>query len=328
MASQSVCTKTFELNNGLRMPAVGLGTWQGSPGTDDDKALEKSIIHALKSGYRLLDTAQAYGVEHVIGRAVRESGIPREDITVVTKFWGEWHHDPAEALRISLESLGLDYVDVLLTHWPWATTPKPEKAVLRPHEDPRFEDTWKRMEKLVGPTCKSIGVSNFSQKTLDRLLQKASIVPAVNQVELHAFNPCLKLVPYCQEKGIHVMSWSTLGGSRAGEENQILRHETFTKIADAHGCSAGVVSLSWAVQRGITVIPKSSSEKRIAENIKLVTLSDEEIDTINKAQDTIKKYRIAEGIQSLKGEVDGKLALSGWTMEDFGWEDAEGNWLT
>lgn len=88
------------------------------------------------------------------------------------------------------------------------------------------------------------------------------------------------------------------------------------------------MSLSWAVQRGITVIPKSSSEKRIAENIKLVTLSDEEIDTINKAQDTIKKYRIAEGIQSLKGEVDGKLALSGWTMEDFGWEDAEGNWLT
>lgn len=126
----------------------------------------------------------------------------------MTKFWGEWHHDPAEALRISLESLGLDYVDVLLMHWPWATTPKPEKAVLRPHEDPRFEDTWKRMEKLVGPTCKSIGVSNFSQKTLDRLLQKASIVPAVNQVELHAFNPCLKLVPYCQEKGIHVMSWS------------------------------------------------------------------------------------------------------------------------
>ncbi|CRK27375.1 hypothetical protein BN1708_014782, partial [Verticillium longisporum] len=152
MASPSVRTKTFELDNGLRMPAVGLGTWQ-----DDEKALEKSIIHALKSGYRLLDTAQAYGVEHVVGRAVRESGIPREEITVVTKFWGEWHHDPAKALRISLENLGLDYVDVLLMHWPWATTPKPEKAVLRPHEDPRFEDTWKRMEKLVGPTCKSIG---------------------------------------------------------------------------------------------------------------------------------------------------------------------------
>lgn len=163
------------------------------------------MIHALKSGYRLIDTAQGYGVEHVVGRAVRNSGIPRSEITVVTKFWGEWHHDPAEALRISLDNLGLDYVDAFLMHWPWATTP--DGKPLRIHESPTFVETWKKMEPLVGPKCKAIGVSNFTQKLLDELIASATVIPAINQVELHALNPNLKLVPYCESKGIHVVSW-------------------------------------------------------------------------------------------------------------------------
>lgn len=111
----------------------------------------------------------------------------------------------ASALDISLRDLSLDYVDIFLMHWPWATTP--DGKPLRIHESPTFVETWKQMEGLVGPKCRGIGVCNFTQKTLSVLLEHAAIVPAVNQVELHALNPCLNLVPYCQSKGIHVMGW-------------------------------------------------------------------------------------------------------------------------
>jgi glycerol 2-dehydrogenase (NADP+) len=322
-----ICTKTFPLNNGTdAMPAVGLGTWQGSASSEDEKLLEKSIIHALKSGYRLIDTAQYYNVEHVVGRAVRNSGIPRSDIMVVTKLWQEWHHDPAAALSISLAQLELDYVDIMLMHWPFATTPAPEKKMLRKWEEPTFRDTWAGMEDMVGPRCHAIGLSNFSQTTIDELLETARIIPAVNQVELHAFNPCLKLVPYCQEKGIHVMSWGTMGGHK--ESNEMHTHDLFRLIADAHGVSTGVVHLSWAVQRGVTVIPMSSKDERIEQNIKLVTLSEDEMDEMNNAHKTIKFVRNAKSIGPFRMVVDGKDTLQGWTWQDFGWEDEEGNDLS
>ncbi|KAK2004337.1 aldo/keto reductase [Colletotrichum falcatum] len=320
-----ICTKTFKLNNGLDFPAVGLGTWQGEQGTDDFKALEESIIHALKvGGYRHIDTAQLYGVEEVVGRAIRNSGVPRSEIVVVTKFWGNWHHDPAKALQISLDALGLDYIDVFLMHWPWATTPAPEKKVLKKWESPTFIETWKMMEPLVGDKCRAIGVSNFMPKVMDELLAEAKIVPAINQVELHAFNPNLKLVPYCQEKGIVVTSWSTMGGSG---QSEILTHELFTGIAKAHNVSAGVVSLSWAVQRGVAVIPKSANKSRIEENIRLVTLTDEEMHRINDAHKTIKRERFSNNIASQHMEIDGKMTQQGWTYSDMGYEDENGNWL-
>ncbi|KAJ0382698.1 hypothetical protein COL922a_012022 [Colletotrichum nupharicola] len=321
-----ICTKTFKLNNGLEFPAVGLGTWQGSQGTDDAKALEESIIHALKVGYRLIDTAQLYGVEEVVGKAIRNSGVPRSEIIVVTKFWGEWHHDPAAALQMSLDALGLDYIDVFLMHWPWATTPAPEKKVLKKWESPTFIETWKLMEPLVGEKCRSIGVSNFMPKVMDELLAGAKIVPAINQVEMHAFNPNLKLVPYCQEKGIHVMGWSTLGGSRSAQ-NEILTHELFTSIAKAHDCSTGVVSLSWAVQRGTSIIPKSANKSRIEENIRLVTLTQEEMNKINDAHKTIRQERFSNNIESQHIVIDGVMTQQGWTYVDMGYEDENGNWL-
>ncbi|KAH7317085.1 aldo/keto reductase [Stachybotrys elegans] len=324
MASPTLCTKAFELNNGAKIPAVGLGTWQGSPGSKDEEALEQSILHALKVGYRHLDTAQSYGIEHVVGRAIRASGVPRSEIFLVTKFWGHWHHDPATALDNSLSALGVDYVDVFLMHWPMAMTP--DKQPLRPHQSPTFVETWKLMEELVGPKCRGIGVSNFTQKTLGQLLETAKVTPVINQVELHALNPNLKLVPWCQEHGIHVTSWSTLGGG--GENGPLIRsHDVFTNIAKAHGCSPGVVSLSWAVQRGVSVIPKSATPSRIEENIKLVTLTDEEMEQMNKAYETIKSVRFANNIQSMHLELDGKRTLGGWSYVDMGWEDENGNWL-
>ncbi|CAG8938057.1 unnamed protein product [Penicillium salamii] len=308
------------------MPAVGLGSWQGRLGTEDEKALEDSIIFALQNGYRLIDTAQYYGIESVVGRAVRNSGVPRSEITVVTKYWGNFHDNVAAALEISLRQVSLEYIDVFLMHWPWAMTQ--DGNPLRIHESPTFVETWKQMEKLVGDKCKGIGVCNFTQKTLSVLLEHASIIPVVNQVELHALNPCLKLVPYCQSKGIHVMGWGTLGGDSQVAKNHILTDEVFTSIAQKHNCSLGAVSLSWAVQRGTTVIPKSSSKTRVIENISLISLDDEDMIAINEAHRRIELHRICNIHHLLWIELDGKRTLQGWTEVDFGWEDEQGNWLT
>ncbi|KAF4829561.1 putative reductase 1 [Colletotrichum tropicale] len=167
--------------------------------------MEESIIFALRNGYRLIDTAQLYGVEHVVGRAIRKSDVPRNEITVVTKFWGNHHDDVESALEISLSQLDLDYVDIFLMHWPWATTS--DGRVLCPSESPTFVDTWKLMEQLSKEKCRGIGVCNFTEKTLETLLEHAKVPPAINQIELHALNPCIKLLPYCESKGIHVMAW-------------------------------------------------------------------------------------------------------------------------
>ncbi|KAL4874492.1 NADP-dependent oxidoreductase domain-containing protein [Aspergillus karnatakaensis] len=321
-----ICTRTFGLNNGTHIPAVGLGTWQGFGNATETEKIRDSIIHALHSGYRLIDTAQAYSVEPIVGEAVRSSGVPREEITVITKFIG---CDPVAALQNSLDALGLDYVDIFLMHWPCTLSPdgKRGQGIDKP---PTFVDTWRLMEGCVGERCRMIGVSNFTQKTLDALLRETTTIPVVNQVELHALNPNLKLVPYCQERGIQVISWSTMGGGAefTPRAREILTNPLFQQIAARHECSTGVVSLSWAVQRGVIVIPKSSSPNRIEENIRLVTLNKHEMEGINNAHRIIGRLRIADHIQGMQRGPDGKSTFLGWTLQDFGWEDAEGNWLT
>jgi len=314
------------LNNGRSIPAVGLGTWQGQFGTSENEALKASIIHALHNGYRLIDTAQYYGVESVVGAAIRASGVPRSAITVITKFWGIWHHDPASALANSLRDLDLEYIDIFMMHWPTAMTPD-ERPMPYPGQPP-FWETWKAMEALVGDRCWGIGVSNFTQKLLGRLLESAAVVPVVNEVELHALNPNLRLVPYCAGNGIRVISWSTLGSERHdGEKNPILTNDLFTTLAEKRGCSVGGVSLSWAVQRGVVVIPKSSKMKRIEENIRLVRLEEGEMEALNQAHVKIGKTRLSDMIPGIQYEVGGKSTILGWTKEEFGWEDEKGNWL-
>ena len=189
-------------------PNLNPGTTTPSP--TQGTALHASVLNALKNGYRLIDTAQYYGIEHIIGSAILASGIPRSEITVVTKFWGQWHHDPSSALQKSLENLGLDYIDIFLMHWPNAIRVDPDgtETNLEIEESPTFLETWKMMEALVGERCRGIGVSNFTQKTLQALIDGGmTVLPCVNQVELHAFNPNLRLVPWSRERGIHTMSW-------------------------------------------------------------------------------------------------------------------------
>jgi len=301
-------------------------TPSGQPGTEESQKLQDSIVHALKSGYRLLDTAQGYGVEKEVGAAIKASDVPREEITLVTKFWNDAHADPAEALERSLRDLDT-YVDVFLMHWPNSSTE--DGVYLSKDQSPTFVETWKKMEPLVGPKCRAIGVSNFSQTTLDELLKHCTVTPSVNQVEMHALNPNTKLVPYCQSKGIHVMSWSTLGGQPAeGKTNPILNDKYFTSLAENYGVSAGVLSLSWAVQRGATVIPKSANYGRIEENIRLVELSKEDVEKMDSAGDELGKLRLADGISfGIREDPVKGTTLFGWTKQEFGWEDEKGNWL-
>lgn len=265
-------------------------------------------------------------MEPAVGRAIRASGIPRDEITVVTKFWGYWHHDPATALEISLRDLGLEYIDVFLMHWPSALTPLPEARTVLPTESPTTAETWRKMEALVGSKCHSIGVSNFTPKTLATLLESATIVPAVNQVELHALNPNHVLVPWCKERGIQVVSWSTLG-PKADANNPLLHHAIFTEIAAAHNVGTAIVSLSWAVQRGVAVIPKSATPSRIEANIRLVTLSPEEMASIDNAHGVLGRLRLTDKSVNLAVTVDGKRTILGWSNVDMGWEDEDGNWL-
>ena len=278
----------------------------------------------------MIDTAQFYGVEAVVGDAIRLSGVPRTQITIMTKFWPKDARDPAKALAISLKDLDVEYIDIFLLHWPNTMTPENEPM---PYPgDPPYWETWKKMEELVGPHCKSIGVSNFTQKTLDQLLQRASLVPVVNQIELHARNPSHALVRYCKERDIRPISWSTIGGGDRVDSatNPALKHPIFTTIAENHGCSPAVVSLSWAVQRGIPVIPKSGRHERIDENIRLVALSKEEMHTVDESHKSIGLIRLSNitpGLLMYPAYLGGKETVLGWTNEELGWEDVEGNWI-
>ncbi|KAJ9625201.1 hypothetical protein H2204_010588 [Knufia peltigerae] len=329
----SLLTSRAILVAGMECPLVGLGTWQGQYGTLAAQQLEDSIIHALHHGYRLIDTAQYYGVEKVVGSAIRKSGVPRSSIIVITKFWSHWHHDPAAALRQSLADLEIDYIDIFAMHWPNLMlkegVPEPWGA------KPDFIDTWVMMENLLldeslglKDKVRGLGVSNFTRKLLEPLLERCRLKPLINEVELHAMNPNLKLVPWCQKNGIQVISWSTLGSERVNERNQILTHPLFAHIASKHACSVGVVSLSWAVQRGVIVIPKSSSLKRIEDNIKLAELTKEEMEELNNAEKTVGRMRLSDTIPGIQYKMpDGRNTIIGWTKVEFGWEDEKGEWL-
>lgn len=263
-----------------------------------------------------------------MGEAIRTCGISREDIFVVSKYWGTHHGAPNDALELSLEALGLDYVDLFLMHWPTSAS---SDGSAQPYPgDPPYWQAWKNLEAVVGPKCRSIGICNVTQRTLSRLLQDADIVPAVAQVELHPLNPCLRLLPYCQQHNIHVMAYSTLGSERHGRaKNPVLTNAVIQEIAKAHGCSAAAVTLAWAVQRGATVMPATSNVDRLMENKRLPHLSSHDIERVNEIHLTSGTMRLADITQGLLREMPGKgTTILGWTPVDFGWEDDDGTWLT
>jgi 2,5-diketo-D-gluconate reductase A len=254
-----VCT----LNNGVAMPQLGLGVWQVS-----DAGAEAAVAHAVEIGYRSVDTATLYGNEAGVGRAVRSSGVPRDDLFVTTKLWNTDHgYDQAlRAFDTSLERLGMDYVDLYLIHWPM------------PAVD-RYVDTWKALEKIYADgRARAIGVSNFTVETLGRLLAEAEVVPAVNQVELHPYLQQAELRRAHAEHGIATEAWSPLG--KGGD---LLDDPVLGEIARQHGRSVAQVALRWNIQRGTVVIPKSVRPERMAENFDVFDfeLSPQEMDRIS-----------------------------------------------
>lgn len=251
---------TFTLNTGAKMPAIGLGTWQSRP-----NEVREAVKVALQRGYRHIDTALAYGNEHEVGQGIRDSGVPREEIWITTKLDNTWHHRVEDGITSSLKSLGVDYVDLYLMHWPSSTDPNDLKKHL---PDWDFIKTWQEMQKLpASGRVRNIGVSNFAIKNLEKLLNDPSTktVPAVNQIELHPNNPSPKLLDYCKEKGIHCTAYSCLGST----DSPLYKDSTLLQMAEAKGKTPQQLLLMWGLQRGTSVIPKSVTASRIEKNFEL-----------------------------------------------------------
>jgi diketogulonate reductase-like aldo/keto reductase len=239
-----------ELNNGIKMPQLGLGVWQAK----DGREVEQALAVAFEAGYRLVDTAAIYGNEHGVGRAIQSSGLPREELFLTTKLWNaDQGYDRAmKAFEASLERLGQEYVDMYLIHWPMPRAGK-------------FVETWRALTKLYeDKRVRAIGVSNFKPTHLETLLEDATVVPAVNQIELHPKMAQAETRRYCAEHGIQVESYSPL--MRGGE---VLRDPVVARVAEAHGKTAAQVVLRWHLQHGLVAIPKSVTPERIRENIEI-----------------------------------------------------------
>jgi len=235
----------------------GLGTWQSKPGV-----VEKAVEVALRAGYRHIDTALAYRNEAGVGRGIKASGVPREEIWITTKLDNTWHKDVETGITSSLESLGVDHIDLYLMHWPCSTDPKDTK---KHYEDWDFIKTWELMQKLpASGRVRNIGVSNFGIGNMERLLSAPTtrIIPAVNQIELHPNNPSPKLIAYLNDKGIHPTGYSCLGSTNS----PLHKDPTLLDVVERTGKSSAQVLIKWGMQKGWSVIPKSVAEPRILQN--------------------------------------------------------------
>lgn len=253
---------TVKLNTGREIPQVGLGLWLNK----DEQQCKESVAAALKVGYRHFDTAQIYKNEQFLGAALAESSVNRSELFITTKIWNDnfWWDDLLLSLDESLEKLRTDYVDLLLLHFPVTETRGP---------------AWRRMEEACNAgKAKAIGVSNYTVKHLEELLRECSVKPAVNQVELHVFLQQPELIEYCQSNGIVVEAYSPLAHGHGLDDESLLA------IAKKHGKTTAQIMLHWCIEQGLVVLPKSTHEKRIKENIELFDfkLDNEDLDRIKK----------------------------------------------
>ena len=255
--------KYVTLNNGVKMPILGFGVFQ----IDDMKECEEAVYNALKAGYRLIDTAAAYGNEEAVGRAIKRSGIPREEIFVTTKLWvSDVNYEKAKlAFETSLKKLDLEYIDLYLIHQP-------------------FNDVygaWRAMTELYKEgKIKAIGVSNFYPARLVDFIINNEVVPAVNQVETHPFNQQVKANKIMKEYGVQIESW----GPFAEGKNGIFTNEILSEIGKKYNKSVAQVILRWLIQRDVVVIPKSVRKERIEENFNVFDfeLNSEDMEKISE----------------------------------------------
>lgn len=249
--------KTIKLNNGIEMPQIGYGVYQVSP-----DECERCVSEALKTGYRMIDTAQAYHNEEGVGRAVKNSGINRSDIFIVSKVWiSNYGYEKAKAsIDESLRKLQTDYIDLMLLHQPFCDRYGAYRALEGAYREGKL---------------RAIGVSNFYPDHFIDLASNVDIVPAVNQVETHVFNQQTEAQKIMEEFGTHIMSWGPLAEGR----NNLFSNETLTKTGNSHGKSVAQIALRWLIQRGVIIIPKSVHIERMEQNLDIFDfeLSDEEM---------------------------------------------------
>ncbi|KAF9639398.1 Aldo/keto reductase [Lasiodiplodia theobromae] len=280
----------FAPNQAVAPPLLGFGTWnlKVSPDNTTD-----AVSLAIQSGYRHIDAAAAYGNQVAVGKGIADgidkAGLQREDIWVTSKLWND-HHGDADAVEAALtktlEELGLQYLDLYLMHWPVSAS-----------GDYDYVETWKSMEKLLPDKVRNIGVANFSPHQLRKLVRSSTVKPAVHQMELHPYLQQAGWVRFHQKHGIHVTSYSPLGNtnpiyrSSSREANTrktgtplLLENPELESIAKQRDCSVAQVALAWGMERGTSVIPKSSHEKWIKENFEAVEcgLVDADLDKIEK----------------------------------------------
>ena len=310
MSGETYVAGNATLNTGAKVPLVALGGYD----LHDPSAIGESIRVAADVGYRHYDTAKFYKNEQVVGESLRATGIPREQLFVVTKLWNGDHHNVEAGFDESLAKLGLDYIDLYLMHWPHAC---PDNDPFARDDSISYIETWQAMEKLLETRAgkvKAIGVSNFSIKTLTELLKHAKVVPAMNQVETHPYNQEHELVQFCAEKGIVVSAYSPLGFINS----PLLHDEDIVAIANeiGHGVTPAAVILSWNLQRGVVVLPKSVNPDHIQQNFHPVKLSDEHVRRINDiAHDPKRRCRRMCPVYDPRTDK-----VLGWSYEELGWE--------
>jgi diketogulonate reductase-like aldo/keto reductase len=251
---EDMTNNIITLNNGVELPAIGLGVFQTPP-----DVTTTAVQEALRAGYRHIDTAAAYMNEREVGEGIRQSGVPREEIFIETKLWiSDYGYEAAlHGFEKSAAKLGVEQIDLLLLHQPLTT---------------RFDltlDAYRALEKLLADgKVRAIGVSNFVPEYLERLLAETSVVPAVNQIELHPYYQQKEVQSLHAQHGILTQAWSPIGGitSYGGAEKSAFEDPTLLEIGREHGKSAAQVMLRWHLQQGRSAIPKSTRAERIAEN--------------------------------------------------------------
>ena len=262
----------FSLSNGVKMPCLGFGTWQSSDGEEAYNA----VLSALRLGYRHIDTAAAYGNEKSVGRAIadflKESSVKRSDLFITTKLWNEDHgyENAKKAIEVSLEKLGLDYLDLYLIHWP-----NPVK--FRSCWQKANAESWAAMEEAVDAgKIRAIGISNFCERHIDELLKTAKIKPMVNQIKVCPGQPQKQLADYSRLLGMVVEGYSPLG------TGGIFKNAEIKQLAEKYGRTVAQVCIRWCLQQGVVPLPKSVNFARIKENSEIFdfTISEEDLEII------------------------------------------------